>query len=83
MIFLLARCHPFEMNWALVANTSDNCASLDDFLIGIAVFGLIFDLVIWSIPIPMIFQLQLPLAQRLAICGIFAAGILCVVRDTF
>lgn len=66
---------PFARNWDPEITTG-HCASERNFIIAVAVWGLSCDAMIWALPIPMVLRLHLPLAQRLALSGVFATGIL-------
>ncbi|EGD89207.1 hypothetical protein H112_02819 [Trichophyton rubrum D6] len=73
--FLL--CRPFNYTWNKEAHGT--CGNATKAYLAIAVANLIVDLSIYLLPIPVLWNLQMNLVKRLALCGIFAIGlVVCV-----
>ena len=54
------------------------CIDMTAFWFANAAFNILSDLVIIALPVPVISKLQLPLRSKIALCGLFAVGILYV-----
>ncbi|KAF3898456.1 Integral membrane protein [Trichophyton interdigitale] len=70
--FLL--CRPFNYTWNKDAHGT--CGNATKAYLAVAVANLIVDLSIYLLPIPVLWNLQMNLVKRLALCGIFAIGLL-------
>ncbi|CAH0057509.1 unnamed protein product [Clonostachys solani] len=78
---LLFGCRPIRANWdprLLIAGTSDQCVDSASIYIAIAVANIVSDVVLFTIPIPTVVRLKMPLAQKLGAVLIFAVGSLTV-----
>ncbi|KAK2868033.1 hypothetical protein FQN49_003229 [Arthroderma sp. PD_2] len=74
--FLL--CRPFKYTWDKI-QTQGTCGDAMKAYMGVAVTNLVVDLSIYLLPIPVLWHLQMTMSKRLALCGIFALGlIVCV-----
>lgn len=73
-IFLI--CTPFEKNWN--PTLPGHCASQNVAFSTIGAFNLLTDVMIMALPIRFVWKLQMSLATKLAVVGIFGLGILCV-----
>ncbi|OQE01171.1 hypothetical protein PENVUL_c044G04087 [Penicillium vulpinum] len=70
-IFLI--CTPFEKNWN--PTMPGHCASQNVAFSTIGAFNLITDMMIMALPIRFVWKLQMSLATKLALVGIFGLGI--------
>ncbi|KAJ5942015.1 hypothetical protein N7516_002183 [Penicillium verrucosum] len=75
-ITVLLQCRPISLNWN--KEQAGTCINPKPFFFGNAISNLLIDVVILALPIPMVFQLQLRLSQKLTVLGIFLLGGLCV-----
>jgi hypothetical protein len=68
-------CTPFAFSWD---NTipGGKCADQTAWFIAIGVLDLTVDLMILVLPMPVIWKLQLPVGNRIALLGIFCVGVL-------
>ncbi|KAJ5822999.1 hypothetical protein N7447_005339 [Penicillium robsamsonii] len=73
-IFLI--CTPFEKNWN--PTLPGHCASQNVAFSTIGAFNLFTDVMIMALPIRFVWKLQMSLATKLALIGIFGLGILYV-----
>lgn len=73
-IFLI--CTPFERNWN--PTLPGHCASQNVAFSTIGAFNLLTDVMIMALPIRFVWKLQMSLATKLAVVGIFGLGILYV-----
>ena len=73
-IFLI--CAPFEKNWN--PTLPGHCASQNVAFSTIGAFNLLTDVMIMALPIRFVWKLQMSMATKLALVGIFGLGILCV-----
>ena len=90
-------CRPFNQYWAVPPNSSkiffqniefsqltvsEQCSAATHHLITNAVVNISSDLIIISIPLPLLFKVKLPLKQKLGLCGVFLIGVFTVSRVT-
>ena len=52
------------------------CFKFRSFAIGYAVVNITIDFVIWTLPLPLVWRMQLPVGQKVAITLIFILGLL-------
>ena len=69
------QCHPIQFFWD--REIVGDCLASRAFFIGMAVPNIVLDLVVLSIPLPSIWQLQLPRLQKAALTVVFTVGLLC------
>ncbi|KAB8234235.1 hypothetical protein ETB97_001418 [Aspergillus alliaceus] len=73
MTFLgIFNCHPIDAFWT----GQGKCLPFKQFAVGYAIVNIATSLVIWLMPIPKLWKLQLPTAQKVALILIFALGLL-------
>lgn len=70
----LFRCKPVEAAWNPAVNGT--CLSYAAFPWATGVFNVVSDFYILLLPLPIIFQMHMPLARRLRIASIFGLGTL-------
>lgn len=75
-VLLGASCIPAGKGGDDIAEVAAVCISRG-FAVGIwnGIISIITDLIIFLIPIPIVFQLQLPTRKKIGICVVFAAGL--------
>lgn len=78
LFYISLRCIPFDKNWDRTRKAG-HCARVNPFMTTVAAWGVLSDAIIWSLPIPMVLRLHLPLVHRLSLCGVFALGILDII----
>lgn len=71
-------CRPFNQYFAVPTN-STQCSAATNHLITNAVFNISTDLIILSIPMPLLFKVRLPTKNKLVLIGIFLVGLFTVV----
>ncbi|KAF3480941.1 uncharacterized protein GIQ15_06288 [Arthroderma uncinatum] len=71
--FLL--CRPFRYTWDKF-QTQGTCGDSKKAYLGVAVTNLVVDVSIYLLPIPVLWNLQMTKSKRLALCGIFALGLI-------
>ena len=71
--FLL--CLPLNYNWNLLP-TAGHCGNQPSAYAAVGIIDIISDLTILILPLPMIWQLQLPMANKIGLAGILCLGIL-------
>ncbi|KAF9699614.1 hypothetical protein EKO04_002517 [Ascochyta lentis] len=71
-------CRPFNQYFAVPPN-STQCSAATNHLITNAVFNISSDLIILSIPMPLLFKVRLPKKNKLVLIGIFLIGAFTVV----
>jgi hypothetical protein len=72
-----AICVPFRYNWDKEIE-GGRCGNQRNVYIVIAAWALLCDVIIWALPFPIVWKLQLPVGQKVAISGIFALGVMFV-----
>ncbi|GAB1214133.1 hypothetical protein ATERTT37_003293 [Aspergillus terreus] len=72
MTFLsIFNCKPISAFWT----TKGTCLDFRQFAIGYAIVNIITDFAVWLMPIPSVWKIQLPQAQKIALSLIFAIGL--------
>ncbi|KXH40966.1 integral membrane protein [Colletotrichum salicis] len=71
-------CRPIAMQWNPTIS-GGVCGDQITAFAAVGVVGVIVDLIIFILPIPMVLKLQVSSAHRIALIGIFGAGILTIV----
>lgn len=75
MTFLaIFNCKPISAFWT----TEGTCLNFKQFAIGYAIVNIISDFAVWLMPIPRVWNIQLPKPQKIALSLIFALGLLYV-----
>lgn len=69
----LASCRPFSARWNLELFVS-NCIDAPRYWQGMSVPNITTDLVMLVLPLPVVWRLQIPKRQKLALTGIFILG---------
>jgi hypothetical protein len=69
---VIFECTPIDYTWN--PHGEGHCISLDRFFLGQAVPNIATDIFLLAIPIPMIWNLQLPRSQKVALSSIFMLG---------
>lgn len=85
ILFLAVWCRPVNWYWKVPVPNSQ-CASYYNHLIDDAVFNITSDLLILSLPIPLLIKAQLPLKRKIVLFCIFSLGtlvILCAVLNRY
>jgi hypothetical protein len=73
MTFLaIFNCKPISAFWT----TKGTCLNFKQFAIGYAIVNIISDFAVWLMPIPRVWNIQLPKPQKIALSLIFALGLL-------
>ena len=65
-------CTPIDFTWN--RHGPGHCINLERFYLGQAIPNIVTDIVLLSITIPMIWRLQLPRSQKVALSGVFLLG---------
>ncbi|KAI9839987.1 MAG: hypothetical protein M1819_000179 [Sarea resinae] len=76
MFTTLFQCQPLHYAWDQYRypNMKGHCIDAEHFFIGNSIASCLTDVIILIVPIPMIWKLQVPRAQKLAISSIFLLG---------
>lgn len=73
ILYLGVWCRPIQQYWA-VPTHSTQCSAATNHLITNAVLNISSDLMIISIPIPLLFKVRLPRKNKAVLCGMFLIG---------
>ncbi|KAF5657790.1 integral membrane protein [Fusarium heterosporum] len=73
-------CKPMSMNWDITV-TGGVCINQTKTYIATAAVNIISDIYLFVLPLPMVFQLQLPAKQKIGLMGIFTIGSLTVITS--
>lgn len=76
IVVACVQCQPYSYFWDQYINPSaqGKCIDTYHFYLGNAISSVITDFLILGVPIPMVWRLQMPIAQKLAVCGTFLLG---------
>lgn len=66
-------CKPISANWD-VTITDGKCADKTKIYLATAGLNVITDILILALPIPMVWNLQMPRRRRIGLVGLFALG---------
>ena len=69
---VIFECTPIDFSWD--QRGKGHCINLDKFFFAHAIPNIVTDIVLLSIPLPMIWNLQLPRSQKVALSGVFLLG---------
>lgn len=77
MFIEIFSCNPIPANWDVLI-TDAKC--INKFMLDVvtAIVNTISDLIIWILPLPTIWNLQMNRTKKISISVIFSAGLLCV-----
>lgn len=64
-------------------NQMEKCGNSADFYVVIAAWNIISNVLIWSLPIPVVWRLQLPHTHKIALNAVFTLGLLNVAAGAF
>jgi len=70
----LFQCHPFKDAFNPEYLFTSHCVNLQGFYWGITAAYLVLDVVVLSLPLHMVWNLQLPTKQKLLLSGVFLLG---------
>lgn len=76
ILMILVVCRPLEHFWN--PSSPGECGDLVTTLIVFGVLDVAIDVVILLLPIPMVWKLQMPFANKIGLAAIFAMGLLYV-----
>lgn len=77
LLIALLICQPVAKNWDF-SITTGHCGDTTVAFIAVAVIDIVIDLLIFALPVPMVLNLQVSTAHRIALAAIFGVGILYV-----
>ena len=69
---VIFECTSIDFSWD--QRGKGHCINLDKFFLGQAIPNIVTDIVLLAIPLPMIWNLQLPRSQKVALSGVFLLG---------
>jgi len=72
-------CLPFEKLWTPAI--PGHCINIKAFWTANPALNIVFDIVIFILPIPLLWGLKLPKRQRLGLVGVFALGLIVVIAS--
>ena len=71
----LAACRPFAFNWAKTIKDG-SCIDTNTFYVAQTVIGLILDVMVVALPMPMLWGLQMRVQKKIVLTCLFGMGIL-------
>ncbi|KAL2058302.1 hypothetical protein ABVK25_001028 [Lepraria finkii] len=74
----LLQCWPIAANWDFTASEATNCVHTTRMYLGQAWSDVFTDVIILSMPIPCVWNLQMPAKRKIAVSGMFLLGALVV-----
>jgi hypothetical protein len=70
---------PLKAFWMPLATFKYKCIDEGNYMMSFAVITIFLDFILLFLPMPIVWALQLPLKQRIAVCGLFFLGfIVCI-----
>lgn len=73
---IVFQCTPPKATWNLLLRVTSHCLSIIKIDIAIGAFNIASDIFILFLPIPMLWQLRMPVSQRLGLIVVMTTGIL-------
>ncbi|KAI9761537.1 MAG: hypothetical protein M4579_000928 [Chaenotheca gracillima] len=77
MLSLIFACHPIEKSWNVLI-TEGSCIDRTAIYLSNGILNIITDLIIFVLPVPMVWGIQLPKRQKLGVLAFFSVGSLIV-----
>jgi uncharacterized membrane protein len=74
IIMILTICQPLPKFWNYAM--PGKCGDLVNILLLFGALDVVLDVIIMLLPIPMVYQLQMPFANKIGLAAIFAMGLL-------
>ncbi|KAI4213292.1 MAG: hypothetical protein LQ351_004033 [Letrouitia transgressa] len=74
VLYLAVWCRPIQQYWQVPVD-NPQCGSYYHHLITATVFNISSDLMILSIPLPILVQVRLPLKRKIVLCAVFSLGV--------
>lgn len=71
----LAACRPFAFNWDKTIKDG-SCIDTSTFYVAQTVIGVILDVVVVALPMPMLWGLRMRVQKKIVLTGLFGMGIL-------
>jgi hypothetical protein len=78
LLYFVVWCRPFDQYWAVPTN-SKQCSAATNHLITNAVFNISSDVIILSIPMPLLFRVRLPKKNKAILVSVFLIGAFTIV----
>ncbi|KAI0017938.1 hypothetical protein F4780DRAFT_781792 [Xylariomycetidae sp. FL0641] len=78
---LLLACHPIEAGWDPTLAATAECLNRSAIYVGIAVLGIVTDVILLVLPIPTIMKLQIRTKQKVSLVLLFVVGSITVVTS--
>ncbi|KAH8732733.1 hypothetical protein GQ44DRAFT_765814 [Phaeosphaeriaceae sp. PMI808] len=78
ILYFAVWCRPFVEYWAVPTN-SEQCSAATNHLITNAIFNISSDLIIISIPLPLLFKVRLPTKNKVVLLSVFLIGAFTIV----
>ncbi|PVH93949.1 hypothetical protein DM02DRAFT_540442 [Periconia macrospinosa] len=79
-IVSMTLCVPFERLWT-PATIPGHCINIDAYYTALLALEMVFDIVIFVLPMPLLWTLKLPKRQRLSLVSVFALGLIVVIAS--
>ncbi|GKT98067.1 integral membrane protein [Fusarium langsethiae] len=73
-------CNPINKNWDITV-TGGSCVNQPVLYFATAAVNIASDVILFVLPLPMVFKLQLPFKQKIGLMGIFTIGSLTVITS--
>ncbi|APA11569.1 hypothetical protein sscle_08g063390 [Sclerotinia sclerotiorum 1980 UF-70] len=70
---LMFNCHPVQKSW--LPKTPGKCLPVGPLFFGLAITTIVFDVIIFFLPIPFLYGLRMDNRKKFGIIGVFALGI--------
>ena len=74
ILLVVLQCVPLESSWEL--GTKGKCEDIRDAALATAIMNLIANLIVFGLPVPMVWSLCLPIRRRISLITVFGFGIL-------
>jgi hypothetical protein len=73
-VTVIFACTPIAGSWDLILSLTAKCIDKKKFYMGASIPNVITDVVLVAMPLPYVWKLHAPIAQRIVLAGIFALG---------
>ena len=74
---IIFQCTPIHVQWTMLEiEQAPYCVAMNSFFYANVITDVLLDAIILTLPVPLLYGLQLPLRQKLAVAGMFALGAL-------
>ncbi|EMR65430.1 putative integral membrane protein [Eutypa lata UCREL1] len=78
---LLFACHPVRKAYSVIEAVDGTCLTLPALYIAVAICNIVTDVILFTLPLPMVYSLNMPKAQKWGVVLVFGIGSITVITS--